>query len=344
MALTITGRLICGTDTPHVAEPLADESGLWRVSWLPGRELTQSQAVSAMLIAQAAGRGLTGREDRRWPHVEGWAGELRLSGPRCARPGVGAAAGGGSGMRCNLRRPAARRAARLDEVRQARPRSSPTVLTPAALPGTRSRCPVGRPFLAARQRPGRPRPDPHRRPLGQRRRPVEADRAQRRRGERQAGHSALARIPRVRPHAGPLRPGRPPARPAARDRSPCRVPGGCAAGLAVRRGRGPGRELRLHPRGRQQGQESFSAYDAGVTDARSGLRHRWGAAQARAYKAERAAGCLPGDPPAPVNAARFFEPDSFTAARGRRAARLSERGGERVPSLPGRDHADLEAG
>lgn len=81
MALTITGRLICGTDTPHVAEPLADESGLWRVSWLPGRELTQSQAVSAMLIAQAAGRGLTGREDRRWPHVEGWAGELRLSGP-----------------------------------------------------------------------------------------------------------------------------------------------------------------------------------------------------------------------------------------------------------------------
>ncbi len=109
-------------------------------------------------------------------------------------------------------------------------------------------------------------------------------------------------------------------------------------------GEAPGRELRLRPRGRQQGQESFSAYDAGVTDARSGLRHRWGAAQARAYKAERAAGCLPGDPPAPVNAARFFEPDSFTAARGRRAARLSERGGERVPSLPGRDHADLEAG
>ncbi len=96
--------------------------------------------------------------------------------------------------------------------------------------------------------------------------------------------------------------------------------------------------------GGNKGQESFSAYDAGVTDARSGLRHRWGAAQARAYKAERAAGCLPGDPPAPVNAARFFEPDSFTAARGRRAARLSERGGERVPSLPGRDHADLEAG
>src|SRR5260370_37829529 len=57
MALTITGRLICGTDTPHVAEPLADESGLWRVSWLPGRRLTQSQAGSAMLIAPAAGRG-----------------------------------------------------------------------------------------------------------------------------------------------------------------------------------------------------------------------------------------------------------------------------------------------
>ena len=247
MALTITGRLICGTDTPHVAEPLADESGLCRVSWLPGRELTQSQAVSAMLIAQAAGRGLTGREDRRWPHVEGWAGELRLSGPRCARPGVGAAAGGGSGMRCNLRRPAARRAARqLDLLHE-------------------------------------------------------------------IGHHAeyLADV-----------------LPASQS----------AAGEA------PGRELRLRPRGRQQGQESFSAYDAGVTDARSGLRHRWGAAQARAYKAERAAGCLPGDPPAPVNAARFFEPDSFTAARGRRAARLSERGGERVPSLPGRDHADLEAG
>jgi len=54
MALTTTNRVIRGTDTAHTAR-LAP-SCLWRVTWLPGRELTQSQAEAAMQIAEEAGR------------------------------------------------------------------------------------------------------------------------------------------------------------------------------------------------------------------------------------------------------------------------------------------------
>lgn len=77
MALTITGKLIRGDQTAHTA---AQGDAGWSVTWLPGRVLSQSQAVTAMMIAQAAGGGLE-PGDRRWPHIDGWAAELGLAGP-----------------------------------------------------------------------------------------------------------------------------------------------------------------------------------------------------------------------------------------------------------------------
>ena len=81
MALTITGRLIRSTDTRHTAVLVHFDAGdAWRVSWLPGRLMDRNAAVSAMMIAQAAGAGLE-PGDRRWPHIDGWAAELGLAGP-----------------------------------------------------------------------------------------------------------------------------------------------------------------------------------------------------------------------------------------------------------------------
>jgi hypothetical protein len=51
------------------------------VTWLPGRALTQGQAVTAMRIAESVDAALNPYSKRRvWPHVDGWAAELGLSG------------------------------------------------------------------------------------------------------------------------------------------------------------------------------------------------------------------------------------------------------------------------
>jgi hypothetical protein len=76
MTLTITSQVIRGTGTHHVAA--ATSEGGWAVTWLPGRTLTRSQAITAMLFAQAAVQDPAA--DRAWPHVGAWAAELGLSG------------------------------------------------------------------------------------------------------------------------------------------------------------------------------------------------------------------------------------------------------------------------
>jgi hypothetical protein len=79
MALHITGKNMRGTATSHTASATP---GGWAVTWLPGRVLTQAQAVSAMQIAEVVeGPGALQPGDRRWNHLEGWAHELGLTGP-----------------------------------------------------------------------------------------------------------------------------------------------------------------------------------------------------------------------------------------------------------------------
>jgi hypothetical protein len=80
MSLTITATTMSSSQSPHTARR-QDEGG-WEVSWLPGRVLTQNQAVTAMTIADVtATRDLTGSTDKMWPHLGNWAAELGLSGP-----------------------------------------------------------------------------------------------------------------------------------------------------------------------------------------------------------------------------------------------------------------------
>ena len=92
MALTITDRAMISPATVHTASPVTDDQyGDWRVSWLPGRNLTRNQAITAMTIAEIAARVPTFTEAdglatdymaKWWPHIDGWAAELGLSGPQ----------------------------------------------------------------------------------------------------------------------------------------------------------------------------------------------------------------------------------------------------------------------
>jgi hypothetical protein len=77
MALTITDQVILASGTRHAATA-SDGTG-WTVTWLPGQNLTRSQAITAMLIAQAAARGAAAGRGRA--HVDAWAAELGLTGP-----------------------------------------------------------------------------------------------------------------------------------------------------------------------------------------------------------------------------------------------------------------------
>ena len=75
MGLHIASNLMFSDVTPHTAR---EEDGAWEVSWLPGRNLTRSEAVSAMMIAVTVG-GSVEPGDLRWLHVETWSSELGLT-------------------------------------------------------------------------------------------------------------------------------------------------------------------------------------------------------------------------------------------------------------------------
>ncbi len=85
MALTVTDKLIRSADTPHTAHPVG-RAGAWQVSWLPGRNLTGGKAITAMMIAQAAGRIPAGAGPQAYSadwhgRMDAWAAELGLAGP-----------------------------------------------------------------------------------------------------------------------------------------------------------------------------------------------------------------------------------------------------------------------
>jgi hypothetical protein len=93
MATRISDTEMSSDVTRHTARMWpapADACGvsLWSVSWLPGRLLTQNQAVTAMTIAEVVavhefkpvGAEL-GDVDPVWLHIDQWAAELGITGP-----------------------------------------------------------------------------------------------------------------------------------------------------------------------------------------------------------------------------------------------------------------------
>lgn len=80
MSLTITTAMMISSHTTHTAQVM-DADG-WEVSWLPGRRLTQNQAITAMTIAEVvATRFPIECTDPLWDHLDNWAAELGLTGP-----------------------------------------------------------------------------------------------------------------------------------------------------------------------------------------------------------------------------------------------------------------------
>ena len=79
MALTILDDSISSDRTFHTARAFPGEG--WEVSWLPGRALTRSDAITAMVLADVTGQGDVGPRHPVWIHVEGWAAELGLDAP-----------------------------------------------------------------------------------------------------------------------------------------------------------------------------------------------------------------------------------------------------------------------
>ena len=88
MSIRLTGTKMTSDKTAHnaILDPGGQPAGAgpwvppepeaWRVSWLPGRDLTRDQAATAMLLAEQ----VTADIHTRWPRIESMANELRLGG------------------------------------------------------------------------------------------------------------------------------------------------------------------------------------------------------------------------------------------------------------------------
>jgi hypothetical protein len=80
MTLTITGTTMTSDHTAHTARQAPGRNG-WEVSWLPGQALDRNTAITAMTLADVAAQDDLHEGHRLWPHIQGWAAELGLTGP-----------------------------------------------------------------------------------------------------------------------------------------------------------------------------------------------------------------------------------------------------------------------
>ena len=81
MTLTINDTTITSDQNPHTARQALGRQHQWEVSWLPGHAMDRNTAITAMVLADTAGQGDLHEGHRLWPHIQGWAAELGLTGP-----------------------------------------------------------------------------------------------------------------------------------------------------------------------------------------------------------------------------------------------------------------------
>jgi hypothetical protein len=79
MSLTITDTTMTSDQSAHTARHAPGRDG-WEVSWLPGQILDHNTAISAMTLADTAAEQDLHEGHRLWPHIQGWAAELGLTG------------------------------------------------------------------------------------------------------------------------------------------------------------------------------------------------------------------------------------------------------------------------
>ena len=77
MTLTITGTTMTSDHTARQAPG----RNCREVSWLPGQALDRNTAITAMTLADVAAKNDLHQGHRLWPHIQGWAAELSLTGP-----------------------------------------------------------------------------------------------------------------------------------------------------------------------------------------------------------------------------------------------------------------------
>jgi hypothetical protein len=65
---------------PHTARLAPGGGHAWEVSWLPGEVLNRNSAITAMVLADTTGTPDLHEGHRLWPHIEGWAAELGMTG------------------------------------------------------------------------------------------------------------------------------------------------------------------------------------------------------------------------------------------------------------------------
>jgi hypothetical protein len=81
VTLTITDSTMTSDETVHTARPAHGGQPGWEVSWLPGQIVDRNSAITAMTLAEIASKNDLHEGHRLWPHIQGWAAELGLTGP-----------------------------------------------------------------------------------------------------------------------------------------------------------------------------------------------------------------------------------------------------------------------
>ena len=82
MALRIYDYRMSSDRSPHTARLAPGKQYAWEVSWLPGRHLNRNEAITAMVLADTTANGDVHPGHQGWPHVQGWAAELGMTGPQ----------------------------------------------------------------------------------------------------------------------------------------------------------------------------------------------------------------------------------------------------------------------
>ena len=79
MTLTIHDTTMTSDQTAHTACQTPSRNG-WEVSWLPGQNFDRNTAITAMILADLVREEELHEGHRLWPHIQGWAAELGLTG------------------------------------------------------------------------------------------------------------------------------------------------------------------------------------------------------------------------------------------------------------------------
>ena len=125
------------------------------MSWLPGQTLDRNTAITAMILADTTAEDDLHEGHRLWPHIQGWAAELGLTGPDAiaAASQPRRTASTMTGTRRRAARPGGSRlSANIAAVRPAGSVAPQAALaaangSAAALPAPAASCPATSPYL-----------------------------------------------------------------------------------------------------------------------------------------------------------------------------------------------------